>query len=485
MFRVKLRRLATRMLCLHIAQLSLLSTLSLSVLPLTASAQTGAIDTLPDDRRRTQQELEEAEKAAERARIQRLIEGGGDVAYSDVLADPDNIELNFRFAQTQIRQGNVRGASATLERILLIDPDRPEVRLLYAVVLFRLDNLQDAERELLAVRDLPMKPSLKREIEGFLSQIQQRRKRMRYNVLVSVGAQYDWNGNSAPRSNTRQVADSRFTITDADERHHERSYNGTLRVGFDYDLGLQRRHSVHSTVTAYRSEHVHEDQLELEALTWSVGPTLAYEPVTLDPQFSVTKVKLAHQRYLTVIRMENGASWQVTKKTALTALAGWEYQHFNSLHVSLTADERQGRQLDMKFGATHLLHPTIRIGAHVRYYDKNAQRNFNAYHRYEAGAEATVLLTGGRFLIASYTHLRDSYKQADPFAGSDSRNDWSGRARLLFGFPVSNLFGDLPDFLDGLTVTTSVERFHSVSNLPDYTYRNTTLTAAISRRWSF
>jgi hypothetical protein len=344
------------------AQVLVLSFLYVPIAAPPALGQASTIDTVPDNQRRSQLELEEAEKAAERGRIQRLIEGGADVTYADVLKDPDNIDLNFRFAQTQIRQGNVRGASATLERILLLDPNRPEVRLLYVVVLFRLDNLQDAERELLAVRDLPMKASLKQEIEGFLSQIQQRRKRMRYNVLVSFGAQYDWNGNTAPRSNSRQVSDSRLRVGEADERHHERSYNGTMQVGFDYDLGLQRRHSLHSTVTAYRSAHTNEDQLELQAVTWNVGPTLTYEPVTIDPQFSVTKVRLARQRYLTVYRLENGASWQVTKKTALTALAGWEFQHFNSLHVSLTAAERQGRQLDMKLGVTHLLEPTVRIG---------------------------------------------------------------------------------------------------------------------------
>ena len=48
---------------------------------------------------------------------------GAPVSYQDVLADPDNLELNLRFARTQVAQGNVRGAAATLERILLIDPD--------------------------------------------------------------------------------------------------------------------------------------------------------------------------------------------------------------------------------------------------------------------------------------------------------------------------------------------------------------------------
>jgi hypothetical protein len=36
------------------------------------------------------------------------------------------------------------GASATLERILLIDPLLAEVRFFYATVLFRLDNLSDS-----------------------------------------------------------------------------------------------------------------------------------------------------------------------------------------------------------------------------------------------------------------------------------------------------------------------------------------------------
>ena len=56
--------------------------------------------------------------------------------------------MNLRFARSQIARENIRGASATLERILLLEPGRPDVRLLYAVVLFRLDNTQDAEREL-------------------------------------------------------------------------------------------------------------------------------------------------------------------------------------------------------------------------------------------------------------------------------------------------------------------------------------------------
>lgn len=451
-----------------------------------APAQTVDLENPGEVQRRSQEEIERTSRAAERARLQRILDSGGDVSYADVLKDPDNIPLNFRFAQTQIRRGDVRGASATLERILLLDPDRPDVRLLYAVVLFRLDNLQDAERELLAVRNLPMKPALRAEIEGFLSQIQQRRKRLRFDVLVNFTGQYDWNGNSAARRNIRLVSDVPILNGEADERHREFSANATARAAFTYDLGLQRRHSVSGAITAYRTEHLHEDQLDLEVGAVEAAMALTYEPVTLTPRLSASKIRLAHQRYLTLTRGELEALYQVTKKTELSATAGGEDHHYNSLNVSSTANEKEGRQIDFELGASHLIEPTVKIGGHVRVYDKNAKRPFNTYHRYEVGAESTVLLTGGRFVIATLTLQKDSYKAPDTFTSSDTRNDTTMRARILFGFPLSNLFGpDYASLVDGITATLSAERFRSGSNIPDYDYRNTTMALGLSRKWTF
>ncbi len=317
-----------------------------------ASAQNVQIEDLPDAQRRLQEDLERTGDASYRARIERLLDSGGDVTYADVLRDPDNIALNYRFAQTQIRQGNIRGASATLERILLLDPQRPDVRLLDAVVLFRLDNLNDAERELLAVRDLPMRTELRSEVDGLLDQIGQRRKRLRAELLVNFGVQYDWNGNSAQYSNTRLFSDTPVSLSDADERHREFSTNGTVQMSADYDLGLNRRHKAVGLVSAYRAEHLHEDQLDLEAATGQAGLSLAYEPVTVEPKISYSKIRLAHQRYLTIARFETLATWQVTKMSALFVGAGVEDQHYNGLHVSTSAGDRRGGQTDLRLGGS-------------------------------------------------------------------------------------------------------------------------------------
>ena len=119
------------------------------------------------------------------------------MTYADILANPDDIELNLAFAQNQIADGNVQGASAAYERILLIQPENARVRLLYAIVLFRLDSLKEAERELKTVGKLKMAAGLRSQIDYYLQQIKLRSKATRYAFMVSAGGQYDWNKNSA------------------------------------------------------------------------------------------------------------------------------------------------------------------------------------------------------------------------------------------------------------------------------------------------
>ena len=136
--------------------------------------------------------LKESGKAAEAA-SEADFGAGGKITYAQILADPDNIDLNFQYARNQAAEGDLRGAAGTLERILLINPKLPQVRLIYAIVLFRLDNIDEAEREFRAVSGLDLSPSLRAEIASYLKRIEQRRKRTRYSAQVTFGPHYDSN----------------------------------------------------------------------------------------------------------------------------------------------------------------------------------------------------------------------------------------------------------------------------------------------------
>ena len=138
--------------------------------PVVAQTQTQDID-VPKSATELLKETEKATEAASEA----VFDANRKITFAQILADPDNIDLNFQYAKNQAAEGDLRGASGTLERILLINPDLPQVRLIYAIVLFRLDNINEAEREFRAVTGSNLSPNLRAEIAGYLKRIEQRR----------------------------------------------------------------------------------------------------------------------------------------------------------------------------------------------------------------------------------------------------------------------------------------------------------------------
>src|SRR5215468_6429603 len=58
-------------------------------------------------------EAERATSAYESARELQSLQPGQTVTYDDVLKNPDDVELNYLYAQSQIAAGDLRGAAST------------------------------------------------------------------------------------------------------------------------------------------------------------------------------------------------------------------------------------------------------------------------------------------------------------------------------------------------------------------------------------
>ena len=132
-----------------------------------------------------QRQTQEAGVAEDSAKLK--VEGALDVTYEQILANPDDLELNYNYARAQVRRGDLKGASATLERMLLIDPNRSDIRLFYSVVLYRLDNVIEAQRELLLLSQQKLPSPMDSEVEKYLALVSRRLKKNHLPaVLASV-----------------------------------------------------------------------------------------------------------------------------------------------------------------------------------------------------------------------------------------------------------------------------------------------------------
>jgi tetratricopeptide (TPR) repeat protein len=458
------------------------------LLPLAAAAQTTQppVD-VTDPARQAPRRAGEVEELRREAETQRLFRPDREVTYEDVLANPDNIDINFAYAQIQIARGDVRSAAATLERILLIAPDLPRVRLLYAIVLYRLDNLDEAERELHEVRLLEMPASLRAELDRYLERIELRRKRTRYTATVSLGLQYDWNRNSAAASNVNLISDLPGNLSGHSLRKQDQAVNAVTRFDVSHDLGYQARHRLNGALTYYRGEQVHLSELDLQAASLEVGGLYDASPVAVIPNLYSRRIMLANKFYAHNEGINLRAEHQLTGELQLFGFSEAERQKYLSIAESRSAPEKTGPQYTLGAGLAYALGPDMRLGLEVNSIRKFAARNYNSYDGEQVALSHTWLFGNGSFLLSSVSGEIDRYEESDPSVSDMTRRDRIGKLRVTYGIPVGALVdeeGTIP-FLRDLTLTVSGEAVRQVSNLTNYTYNNRRASIGLSKRWEF
>lgn len=77
------------------------------------------------------------------------------VLMAALFQNPTNLELNFEIMQAQMAEGNLEAAEATLERVLILDPDSRLARFLMAEIRIQLGKLSSARVLLLELLDDP------------------------------------------------------------------------------------------------------------------------------------------------------------------------------------------------------------------------------------------------------------------------------------------------------------------------------------------
>jgi len=76
-----------------------------------------------------------------------------DAAFRAMLANPSDLDLTFRYAELAVAFGDLEGAIGAYERLLLINPNLPHVRLALGELYLKLESTEAARSYLEAARD--------------------------------------------------------------------------------------------------------------------------------------------------------------------------------------------------------------------------------------------------------------------------------------------------------------------------------------------
>lgn len=146
-------------------------------------------------------------------------DGGEEAAptFQEVMQNPGDLELSFRYARKQIRQGNLTGAATTLDRILLLQPSLQDVRLMYGIVLYRLGDLSSAESELDRVSADALPANLQAELERYRERVAEAQRKTTVNASISTGFAHETNPTGAPDGGDVVVLDIPLDVRDSED----------------------------------------------------------------------------------------------------------------------------------------------------------------------------------------------------------------------------------------------------------------------------
>ena len=212
-----------------------------------------------------------------------------DAAFQDMLKRPADLDVLFRFATVATKAGDYEGAISALERMLLVNPDLPRVRLELAVLYYRLGSFEISRSYLEMVVATPnVAPELRARAEQYLSEVEKRSAKSRFVGEIFGGFRYQSNANLGPPTSSVRLQGQTANLNQSALGTADWGAVSSGYVRHIYDLGTQDKGALETQLTGYINRQFQVSQANVGILDLSSGPRFQafqgiFEDVTIKP----------------------------------------------------------------------------------------------------------------------------------------------------------------------------------------------------------
>lgn len=389
--------------------------------------------------------------------------------FDAILAAQDDENLNLAYAREQARLGNLAVAASTLERLLILEPNRHSVRLFHAVILYRLGDLQGAREELRRLETVELTAAQRAEAVSYTRRIEQGLATRSFSGSLAGGLA--WEQDAAGAYFTA------FELLGAPDAEEGLSTEVSLVLEGRADIGAGQLWEIYGTGLFYDHTALSGAAIDFQRAGLEAGLARTGRLNRSRLGAVVRQVRLLGEPQLTETGLRGDTRWRVTNATTLTLRAEAVGQDYDEPGVDalagLLGGDRDGLRYSAGIGLSHRFTSRSTVDAALDYEIKTAGYDPFGYAGPRLALSFDQRFDRGGYLFASASARSIAYAAPDAvFLGGATRDDVRIHARLALGAPLSAFTarGATGDVRENVTLegAVSLSRRESSPPLADF-----------------
>jgi len=409
-------------------------------------------------------------------------------AFAAMQADPGNSDKALAYAEAAIKVGNLEGAIGALERLLIFNPDLPQIRVELGVLYYRLGSYDLSRSYLAQLADREDVPDdVRAKVKEYLAQIDQLSSPHRVTGGLVTGFRYQTDANYGPGGSSLRILGLDFPIATNVAKKGDTNFFGLGTVNYVYDFQQADPLTIEANLTTYGQKQFRQTQLDLSLTQFDVGPRIGLpmllEGSSVRPYIIGDYLSLGGSSFMS--SYGGGINGVAPMMDRLAILANFEIQNrqydtdparpriedLTGDYIAVRLEPRYAVADNQLIGFTNEFDRTLAVQGYQRSTQVILGPNYQI--RFASPLEQTGLVRAWTGSVG-FDHIWRYYGTPDVLIDPantrrDSQYDLGGTLEI----PV----------VDGMSTLLQLQQTWANSNIPNYKYTNLLGMVAVSLKF--
>ncbi len=405
--------------------------------------------------------------------------GTSNITYMQILQNPNDLDLNLKYAQQQGKMGNYKQTISTLERLNMLYPDNIEIKLYLISILVQADSPEKAIgiiddiklRKDVNAEDLESVIEIEKEIKG-----RSEPKLWNFYADISLGAIHTDNVNSVSKTRTQMSSDS---VTGFNTAKHDRTLSGSLGLTATRSIGEASSFMINLSQTKSEQYFETSDDFESYGLTLALDTSVGNQ--SLSPYLMLSKTDYQDDADSFSFMYGIGGYFSVGERNSFSY--GYSYSDSKGNHNSsdTTADQTNAIGHGFTLGHDFIINELISTSIGSGYSDSDAKVDAgNDYETYDFSLRLNFAFPWAYFSMGDALSFND-YKKVDTSINSNRiRSDVTNTFDIMLTKSLGDFFPSI-DPNRSIFINLSYEKVISEANILNYDYITDSFSLGISK----